>query len=79
MTTKYEDDITGEQYGHESVLERFAIITMDDCFDQFDAHVDVVHEEPERVAERLHEGVDAWLESFNEALAEADDEEIADA
>lgn len=71
MTTKYEDDITGEQYSHDSVLERFAIIAMDGCFDDFDVHVDLVHEEPERVAERLHEGVDAWLQTFEEENTDA--------
>jgi len=66
MTTKYEDDVTGEQYDHEIEMERFGLVALGDLYDDFHVHVDKVHEDPEDVAHALHDAVDEWLEDWQQ-------------
>lgn len=70
MTTFYQDDVTGETFRTEQVLAQFGIVTHGEVTAAFDTHVETVQEDPEAVAEKLHEQVDEWLADYKQYLAE---------
>lgn len=75
MTTFHRDDLTGEEHRSGRRLMSFGITQEDTLIHEFETHADVYHEEPERIAERLHDEVDEWLEETREYLAEEVDDE----
>lgn len=76
MTTFHRDDLTGKEYVSDRNLMEFGIVQQGTVSAAFETHETVYQEEPERIAERMHEEVDAWLEDTQEYLErEADDEE----
>lgn len=74
MTTIHRDDLTGEEHPSDHNLMEFGILQEDVISVAFETHSDVYHEEPERIAERLHEEVDEWLEDTQEYLEVTDGE-----
>lgn len=67
MTKVYRDDITGKEY-EEDVLSQFGIIAYDGLMDDFEVHDETIHNQPEEIADRMHQMVDEWLERHKEHL-----------
>lgn len=70
MTQFHRDDLTGEEYVSGHNLMTFGITQEEAVMFQFETHSDVYHENPERIAEELHNCVDEWLVDAQEWLEE---------
>lgn len=65
MTTKYVDDVTGEEYTVDC-LDEFGIVTHGSQFAIIDVYTDTWLEDPQAVAEELHNAVDEWAADVEE-------------
>jgi len=64
MSKIYRDDVTGKEYDRENELSQFAVVTNDMLFDEIDVADETVNNNPDAIAEKLHEMVDAWREDW---------------
>jgi len=63
----YRDDVNGEEYSND-VLNQFGIVTWDGLMADFDVHEDTIYNQPDAIADELHDMVDDWLETTKEYI-----------
>lgn len=76
MTTLVRDDVSGNLYQNEEGMYAFGLVAYGQAWGAFDVHEDTIREDPDAVAERMHDLVDDWLaerREFNRTQAEADE------
>jgi len=74
VTTLIQDDITGDLHRDTEAVHVFGLLVAGDIGAAVDIHEETLAENPEAVADQLHEFVDEWLEQrqeFNAAQDEA--------
>ena len=68
MSELYRDDVTGDLHGSETEMVGLGIVAYGALWSRFDTHEETLREEPDAVAEKLHDRVDQWLEDHKKQL-----------
>lgn len=73
MAKLYRDDISGEEYTTDGRLDEYGLLVEGMTHDRIDVAQSTVRNNPEAVAEELHDMVDAWLDHYQEYLEDGQD------